>query len=180
MHVRIINIYVMSTKEAAREHSFRTYHQVQTWNDNQKNPEEWGWQRTQLGLTPVTTTKDPAPEALLKFISCKCKTGCASKCGCRKAGLKCSIICSFCNGNSCENVAEVLADSEEEEEENEDVIQLTEIFEEFSASLGEEEEEEESGDEDEYEKSDSEKKPAEENIHQPGPSRYSKRLKQRH
>lgn len=83
------------TKEAARYHSFRTYHQVQAWYNVQTNPLEWGWQRNKHGLTPVTIRKDPAPQSLLKLISCKCKTTCG---GCRKMGLKCSIICGTCNG----------------------------------------------------------------------------------
>jgi len=30
------------SEAAAREHSFRVYHQVQAWLGNQKSPEEWG------------------------------------------------------------------------------------------------------------------------------------------
>lgn len=92
------------TSAAARQHSLRTYHQVQQWYGCSKKAEEWGWKKTQTGITPITTLKDPAPKTLLTFLSCKCKTNCGKACGCRKAGLKCSIICGFCNGKSCENV----------------------------------------------------------------------------
>lgn len=91
------------TAAAARQHSFRTYYQVQEWQGVCKNVEEWGWKQSKAGLTPLTMLKDPAPEKLLKFLSCKCKKGCTAACGCRKAGLKCSVICTFCYGQSCDN-----------------------------------------------------------------------------
>ncbi|CAG9819742.1 unnamed protein product [Phaedon cochleariae] len=34
---------------------------------------------------------------------------------CRKAGLNCSIICMYCTGNSCENIANMLIDSDDED-----------------------------------------------------------------
>ncbi|XP_070157949.1 uncharacterized protein [Polyergus mexicanus] len=60
--------------------------------------------------------KDPAPQVLLQFISCKCKTKCSATYGCRKAGPKCSIICDYCNGQICENVLQILYDFEDEDE----------------------------------------------------------------
>lgn len=37
---------------------------------------------------------------------CSCATNCANKrCGCRKAGLRCSNFCSNCNGISCSNAS---------------------------------------------------------------------------
>lgn len=104
------------TSAAARQHSLRTYYQVQLWYGVQKNAEEWGWKMTNTGLTPLTTLKDPAPQALLKFISCKCKTGCGAACGCRKAGLHCSVICSFCEGKNCANKLEEIVDVDEEDQ----------------------------------------------------------------
>lgn len=50
------------------------------------------------------TLQDPAPQTLMKVISCKCKGKCGAACGCRKAGLRCSIICQNCIGETCENV----------------------------------------------------------------------------
>ena len=147
---------------------------MQAWYGNSKNPNEWGWKKSKFGLTPVTTTKDPAPEALLKFISCKCKKGSGAACSCRKAGLKCSIICSFCNGDSCDNVPQILADSENEE--NKDHIETTNIMEELSTLLNEKSEEiaqNEMNDSQDLENS-------QEDINQPGSSGFSKRLKRKH
>ncbi|CAG9820707.1 unnamed protein product [Phaedon cochleariae] len=124
------------TAAAAKQHSFRTYHQVQAWYGVEKNPEEWGWKRSKVGLTPVRTTKDPAPEVLLKFISCKCKKGCVSVCSCRKAGLNCSIICMYCTGNSCENIANMLIDSDDEDP---DDIILLPTFDVIDVDSGEDE-----------------------------------------
>lgn len=107
------------TRDAARNHSFRTYHQVQAWYGIEKNPQKWGWKFVNNLLTPVKTSSEPAPQTLLNVISCNCKKACMGSCGCRKAGLKCSILCGFCSGQSCENMPEVLIESENEEEEEE-------------------------------------------------------------
>lgn len=104
--------------------------------------------------------KDPAPEVLLKFISCKCKKGCDRACGCRKVGLKCSIICVFCNGVSCKNIPEVLSDFDDEDEETPEINQFLII------EMRDEIEEKEKNSQDEPIDPD-----------QPGPSRRSKRLK---
>jgi len=95
------------TAAAARQHTFRAYHQVQIWLDIYQDPEKWGWRRTPLGLEPIMTTQDPAPPAVLQSISCKCKRKCGTACGCRKAGLKCSVICEHCSGESCTNIAQL-------------------------------------------------------------------------
>lgn len=50
----------------------------------------------------------PAPSSLLQIISCKCTKNCGAACGCRRAGLKCSIICSNCSGQTCDNVPHTL------------------------------------------------------------------------
>nr|XP_018912013.1 PREDICTED: uncharacterized protein LOC109040498 [Bemisia tabaci] len=105
------------TEDAARQHSFRTYLQIQRWLGNHKKPEEWGWKKTKTVLTPVMTTQPPAPDKLLKFITCKCKTGCHGRCGCRKAGLKCSAMCVECC-NACDNAPEsslIDVDSDDED-----------------------------------------------------------------
>nr|CAI5857222.1 unnamed protein product [Callosobruchus analis] len=53
---------------------------------------------------PRNTTKDPAPAELLKLLSCACGTPCRAACGCRKAGLKCTVLCKHCAGETSENV----------------------------------------------------------------------------
>ncbi|GBM61435.1 hypothetical protein AVEN_179551-1 [Araneus ventricosus] len=56
-----------------------------------------------------------APESLLQCISCTCKKSCTNACGCRKAGLHCSLLCTHCIGQSCENPMPVILDNESEE-----------------------------------------------------------------
>lgn len=90
-------------------------------------PTEWGWKRTLNGLLPVTTEKEAAPPALLKIISCSCRGACKGNCGCRKHGLKCSIICSHCEGQTCSNVEALRIDIEEDIDEHID-IDLEEFF----------------------------------------------------
>lgn len=106
------------TCDAARYHSYRCFHQIQTWLGNTISPEEWGWASSKEGLVPVHTMKDVAPESLLKSVACACKKGCSGACSCRKAGLKCSTMCKHCSGQECENSVPIssLADDEEGEE----------------------------------------------------------------
>ncbi|XP_050063804.1 uncharacterized protein LOC114129279 isoform X2 [Aphis gossypii] len=72
------------SEAAAREHSFRVYHQIQMWLGNEKIPVEWGWH--------------------LK--------SCTASCGCRKHGLKCSTICGYCKRNSCLNAMEAIDEND--------------------------------------------------------------------
>jgi len=48
------------------------------------------------------------PESLLNLISCSYTKGSTASCGCRKHGLKCSMICGYCKGNSCLNAMEAI------------------------------------------------------------------------
>ena len=101
------------TDAAARFHSLRTYHQVQKWLGNDLPPTKWGWKLITNGLTPIPTDKDPAPTELLNIISCKCLKGCSTAtCSCRKAALKCSMICGSCMGLSCTN-SDIILDEED-------------------------------------------------------------------
>ena len=74
------------TLEAMRQHALRVYHQIQKGKRNFKLPTQWGWTIEGRQLEPVRTRSPPAPESLLKLISCSCVEGCLSACGCRKAG----------------------------------------------------------------------------------------------
>ncbi|GBM85588.1 hypothetical protein AVEN_174844-1, partial [Araneus ventricosus] len=103
------------TTDAAQLHAMRSYHQVQTWLGNEKDPLKWGWMHTPSRLFPKKSEKDPAPESLLQCISCTCKKGCTNACGCRKAGLHCSLLCKHCIGQSCENPMPVILDNESKE-----------------------------------------------------------------
>lgn len=106
------------TTDAAKYHSWRTYHQLQKWLGVEKNPCDWGWETSEQGLMPVTMCAEPAPQTLLKMMACKCKKGCLASCTCRKAGLKCSILCSFCHGRNCNNAIPIVLDEEDEDEDN--------------------------------------------------------------
>lgn len=61
-------------------------------------PQVWGWSMRNDFLEPIMTILPPAPEDLLNTIFCNCKSGCGSRCGCRKAGLQCSLACGQRNG----------------------------------------------------------------------------------
>lgn len=91
------------TDAAARQHSLRVYFQVQVWKNNVLNPQQWGWKTTKHGLLPNPTDQPAAPQELLNKISCTCGKGCRATCSCRKAGIKCSIICRQCKGHTCTN-----------------------------------------------------------------------------
>lgn len=110
------------TADAARFHSLRSYHQIQKWIGNEKNPLEWGWVPTRFGLSPWKMDKDAAPESLLKMVSCNCKKACKNSCGCRKAGLICSSLCTCSLGESCENVSEIHSFEESFEDEYDTLV----------------------------------------------------------
>ena len=103
------------TSAAAQQHSSRTYLQVQQWLRNDL-PIEWGWKSHTNSLLPIPTDLHAAPQKFMKLISCGCKAGCMSRCGCRQAGMVCSAMCSKCMGIGCSNapqVEEVANDSDE-------------------------------------------------------------------
>lgn len=85
------------------------------WCGREKDPEQYGWQKGGNGLETIRTTSDAAPEDILRSISCKCKKGCTGTCGCRKIGLKCSVLWLHCNGTACENIPDLVVDSDPED-----------------------------------------------------------------
>lgn len=91
------------TSDAAAQHSYRVYLQIQEWKGNPMEPCDWDWIKTGSTLTPVFMTKSPAPPELLTLISCNCKSTCTNRCQCRKSMLQCSAMCRHCQGLSCEN-----------------------------------------------------------------------------
>lgn len=112
------------TDAAARFHSLRTYLQVQKWLGIDLSPTDWGWKMTGSGLAPITTNKDPAPPDLLNIISCKCLKGCmTATCSCRRAGLKCSVICVACKGLACTN-SDVNIDVEECDDPRDEMLEI--------------------------------------------------------
>lgn len=105
------------TSAASRQHSFRTYHQVQQWLNENKNPLEWGWKKIGERLTPITTARPAAPQELLSLIVCACKDECFRNCECRKSGLNCSSMCGNCSGLACDNRDMNIIDEDEDVEE---------------------------------------------------------------
>ena len=73
------------TSAAARQHSFRVYHQVQQWRGVALNRTDWGWRLKDGRLTPLPTLRVPAPESLLHLITCK------------------TSMCGFCAGHGSSN-----------------------------------------------------------------------------
>ena len=77
---------------------------VQKWLGNDFPPTQWGWNMTAKGLVPIITDKDPSPPDLLNIVSCRCFRGFrTATCSCRKAELKCSVMCASCKELSCSN-----------------------------------------------------------------------------
>lgn len=107
------------TDDAAEFHIKRVYLQIQTWLGFEVNPEEWGWKLNgeNNGYVPIFMSKNPLPDDLQKIMFCSCTTGCGGSCGCRKAGLHCTMACKNCCGNDCENCNPAGAISVENDEE---------------------------------------------------------------
>ena len=91
------------TSAAARQHSFRVYHQVQQWRGIALDPTDWGWMLKDGDLTPLPTLREPAPDTLLHLITCNGRSGCEGNCECRRSGLPCTSMCRFCAGHGCSN-----------------------------------------------------------------------------
>lgn len=107
------------TEGAVKQHSLRTFHQVQQWLGNNLPPQVYGWKIEMNCLVPVHSELAAAPQDILKMIFCRCKKDCASaKCGCKKANLKCSIACQNCQGNCLNGVPVVDSEDEEEQEDS--------------------------------------------------------------
>ena len=116
------------TSSAAVFHILRVQFQVMVWKQlidpTEIDPTNWGWQLINGKLHPIYTDKPPAPDDLLKVITCKCTTDCSTlRCSCRKHGLNCSPACLSCQGEVCTNVSypsaedameELLANDDEE------------------------------------------------------------------
>ena len=94
------------TSCAAGFHSLRVRLQVQQWKEHDAGMAlgDWGWNVDDQQVTPVMTSKPPAPAALLQIVRCNCLTDCSSRrCTCRRHGLECSPACGQCKGTGCTN-----------------------------------------------------------------------------
>ncbi|XP_052119625.1 uncharacterized protein LOC127748790 [Frankliniella occidentalis] len=95
------------TSDAAAQHCYRVYLQVQQWLGNDLDPTAWGWRAENGTLTPIPTTKPAVPPELQSRLSCKCSPqGCGVRCPCRKRGDVCGPWCAKCKGETCTNTIE--------------------------------------------------------------------------
>ena len=62
-------------------------------------PNEWGWEETDLGWSPISTDVPPAPEELFK-VDCS-----SQRCSCKKHGVKFFLACGSCKGSVCQNAS---------------------------------------------------------------------------
>ena len=65
-----------------------------------------GWRMSEGQLETHWMTRNSAPDSLLEYVSCKCKTACKTlRCSCVKSSLKCTDVCGCsdcCNGHDKE------------------------------------------------------------------------------
>lgn len=91
-------------------HIKRSNFQASSWNRSLSqlmhlpSAVDYGWElASDDHLQILWMTRPSAPESLLEFVQCKCKTGCATKrCSCMRSGLKCTEVCS-CSDFGCQN-----------------------------------------------------------------------------
>ncbi|CAH1115838.1 unnamed protein product [Psylliodes chrysocephalus] len=111
--ITVVRIYG-KLSGAAKQHSYRVFHQVQSWRGVQLPATEWGWMKKEGQLLPAPTLEPLAPETILKLVFCNCKTDCAQRCDCRRRGLPCTPMCGKCNSEACSNRPFMVVDGEEQ------------------------------------------------------------------
>ncbi|KAK6192248.1 hypothetical protein SNE40_003750 [Patella caerulea] len=102
------------TEHAAKYHTLRVHQQIIVWeklNETILDPLLWGWKMVDGQFRPVPTDLPPAPDNVLNFIRCKCKSTqnlCGTNhCTCKKNGMKCVAACGGCHGESCKNAEQI-------------------------------------------------------------------------
>lgn len=111
------------TERAAYFHSLRVHLQVIEWKSLMSvtlPAEDWGWKLQHGMYEPVMTDLAPAPEKILKFVRCNCKSMGKNVCGtnactCRRTGLQCISACGHCYGKNCKNANDMDGDATSEE-----------------------------------------------------------------
>jgi len=93
--------YIFSTSGSAKMHSFRVFLQVQSWNENNLNPLDFGWELRGGNLFPISYDHAAAPERLLNLIYCQARCKGNSACRCRKANEACNAMPGHCVGLTC-------------------------------------------------------------------------------
>ena len=94
------------TQDALLQHTRRVIYQAgiwstcDKWEQNLPSAEGWGWtfNRESQAWTPNWITRPIASKACSELIKCGCKSksGCGTRCACKKAKWKCTDLCS-CN-----------------------------------------------------------------------------------
>jgi hypothetical protein len=104
-------------KDCLYHHIRRVNYQTLIWKKsldaviNAPDPAEHGWVINNDEIELKWMSIDAAPEELLQFVNCGCKTGCESnRCGCKRANLHCTELCK------CENCNNRSQDSDDEED----------------------------------------------------------------
>lgn len=104
-------------KDCLHLHIRRVNYQALIWKKsfdaiiNAPDPAQHGWLINREHIEIQWMSIRAAPDELLQFVNCGCKTGCESnRCGCKRANLHCTELCKCVN---CNNRSQ---DSEDEED----------------------------------------------------------------
>ena len=100
---------------ATHFHSLGVFLQIKQWmnlDTEELDPCSWGWQHGRFGLEPIKTDMDVAPESVLKFIRCKCKSQNRKQwgsnwCNCYMHGIHCIEACGGCHCVTCKNTISI-------------------------------------------------------------------------
>jgi hypothetical protein len=80
--------------------------------------DQHGWEIDDKELVPVRCLSPPAPHAIIELVKCACKSGCMTRCSCRKNSLPCTPLCK-CSEN-CDNLERIVVEDSEEDSDNDD------------------------------------------------------------
>ena len=117
------------TPSALKFKLFRSHFVATIWKQSHKpqleflDIEEYGWEKSDNCLTPITTDLPPAPSAIVEISLCKCKMSCKTKrCSCKNLGLVCTemCFCTECENNEPTEEAESESEYESDESDNSD------------------------------------------------------------
>ena len=88
--------------ESATKLHFRSW----SWQEKRRVwiPGTWRGTCKTIGLVPVMSTMNAAPDNMLKIIHCNCSTACKTlRCSCRRYGLPCTTVCLPFQIEECDN-----------------------------------------------------------------------------
>jgi hypothetical protein len=95
------------SKDATRTQAKRVHYQAlvrTTLGETHVKATDWGWREDNGQLVPIHLEGTIAPEQMLNFVHCSCRSNCKSSlCSCRANGLHCVSACKHCHGSDCTN-----------------------------------------------------------------------------